>query len=198
MYKISTYVHVKDGSIYRNNQKILASENVGFKSFSKHAYQQLNLQYPKFHKMDNLCKLAFLTSEIVLSGNEDSDIALVFCNEESSLDTDMDHLRRIQQADDYYPSPAVFVYTLPNISIGEVSIRHQLKSESAFLLADSFQIPYIHSYSEYLLTNKKANKVLCGWMKMLKEDYEACFYLVESDGELAHNRTTIEQIINTL
>ena len=37
-----------------------------FSDFTKDLYNQFKIDYPKFFKMDNLSKLAFLTSEILL------------------------------------------------------------------------------------------------------------------------------------
>ncbi|WP_321539372.1 hypothetical protein [Flavobacterium piscinae] len=87
--------------------------------------------------MDNLSKLAFLASEVLLSeqiiAEAENNVALVFANRSSSLDTDVKFQQSIDDKENYYPSPAVFVYTLPNICVGEISIKHQLKSENAFL-----------------------------------------------------------------
>jgi len=92
------------------------------KDFAKGLYRFMNLKYPKFHKMDELCKLGFLASEILLDSNTEvgEDTALVFSNRASSLDTDRKHQLSIKDRKDFYPSPAVFVYTLPNIIMGEI------------------------------------------------------------------------------
>ena len=39
----------------------------------------------------------------------------------------------IQHADSYYPSPALFVYTLPNIVTGEIAIRNKYYGETSFV-----------------------------------------------------------------
>lgn len=196
MYYISQYIQLQAGTVLFNGNPFFHSEHSEFKGFAKELYQKLELQYPKFYKMDNLCKLAFLASEIILQGNQESDIALLFSNQEASLGSDLQHQAHIQDPEQYYPSPAVFVYTLPNISIGEVSIRHQFKSESMFLLADAYPSTYLLPYTQYLLASGKAKKVLCGWFRMQDDNYEACCYLVEKEGPIAHETQTIEQIIN--
>ncbi|MBB1546825.1 MAG: 3-oxoacyl-ACP synthase, partial [Capnocytophaga sp.] len=100
-----------------------------FADFAKKALKALKVEYPKFFKMDNLSKLAFLAAEAVLSplsAEAKSRTALLFANRAASLDTDLKHQATIANPQEYYPSPAVFVYTLPNICLGEISIRHQL------------------------------------------------------------------------
>src|SRR5690606_9811213 len=103
----------------------------------KQVYKENNSAYPKFFKMDNLCKLAFLASEFLLEDSKigsttQENMGIVLSNKSSSLNTDRKHQATINDKDNYFPSPALFVYTLPNIMIGEISIRHQIKGENVF------------------------------------------------------------------
>lgn len=195
---ISGHCVIENNSVFLNGEKCFAQENVSFSEFAKATYKHFQMDYPKFFKMDNLSKLAFLASEIILKdvakSEEEQDIALVFANRSSSLDTDVKYQESIADKNDYFPSPAVFVYTLPNICIGEISIRHQLKSENTFFVFDTFPAVFLQNYAEMLLESQKAEKVLCGWMEYFQENYKAVVYLVGKTGNLEHN----EQIINTL
>ncbi len=141
------------------------------------------MDYPKFFKMDNLSKLAFLASEMVLNeqliARAENNIALVFANQSSSLDTDVKYQQSIGDKENYFPSPAVFVYTLPNICVGEISIRHQLKSENAFFVFEENNELFLMQYAQSLLESKKASKVLCGWVEFFEEKYLAKLFLVE-------------------
>ena len=150
--------------------------------------------------MDNLSKLAFLAAELVLrekiNTDKENDIAIVFSNQAASLDTDVKFQESIADEENYFPSPAVFVYTLPNICVGEISIKHQLKSENAFFVFDSFNATFIKNYAAMLLAKNKAEKVLCGWVEYYQEEYNAVVYLVEKEGTTEHNIKTIETIFN--
>lgn len=53
-------------------------------------------------------------------------------NRSASLDSDRRHQAIIDAGDGCGASPAVFVYTLPNIMLGQVAIKHGLKGESTF------------------------------------------------------------------
>lgn len=170
------------------------AEASNFHTFAKAAYQKTGSEYPKFHKMDALSKLAFLGSELILQHTDTKDIALVFANTSASLDTDIRHQESIQDKEQFFPSPAVFVYTLPNICIGEVSIRHELHSESIFFVQEQYDIPTMKSYSEYLLDSGKAEKVLCAWVEYLNESYDAFFYLVSKEGTIPHEIEEIKKI----
>ncbi|RTY93928.1 3-oxoacyl-ACP synthase [Flavobacterium sp. GT3R68] len=195
---ISHHCIIENNAVSINGEKLFEMEGAPYPEFIKSVYKNFDLDYPKFFKMDNLSKLAFLTAELILKNvvkaTEENDIALVFANRSSSLDTDVRHQNSIANKDDYFPSPAVFVYTLPNICIGEISIKHHLQSENAFFVFDQFDTTFMTQYAESLLETKKAQKVLCGWVEYYQEKYKAIVYLVEQEGALEHNK----QIINTL
>lgn len=198
---ISTYCIVENNSVIINGEKQFELKEVPFAEFAKAAYKNFGIDYPKFFKMDNLSKLAFLSAEIILKEvvkeEEENDIALVFANKSSSLDTDVKYQNSIADKEDYFPSPAVFVYTLPNICIGEISIKHKLRSENAFFVSEDFNAELMINYANSLLETKKAEKVLCGWVEYYQENYKAVVYLVEQEGKLEYNKQTINTLFNT-
>ena len=194
-YYISNSCVIKNQKVFKNETLVFESNEADFNAFAKATYKNLQLEYPKFFKMDGLSKLAFLASEFLLSDkNEADNIALLFANKSASLDTDLKHQESIQDKDNFFPSPAIFVYTLANICIGEVSIRHRLKSESAFFCSENYQSEFMFNYANYLLQNQKADKVLCGWAEFLNDDYQAVFYLVEKQGTKEHTINEIENL----
>jgi len=145
------------------------------------AYQHFGLQYPKFYKMDLLSKLGWLAAELLLSKGfnpdlyQPEDIAVVLSNSNASLDTDYKYMETVKEI----PSPAVFVYTLPNIMIGEICIRHKFKGENAFFVFESFDPGFIHQYVRDLMENGTAQACICGWVDVLGAEYKAVLYLVE-------------------
>jgi hypothetical protein len=78
--------------------------------------------------------------------------------------------------------------------LGEISIRHQLKSENSFFIFADFNPVFMESYANILLETKKAEKVLCGWVEYYNEEYKTFLYLVSHEGDFTHN----EQILQTL
>ena len=197
---IKNYCRIEDNVVLLNNRKIFESEATSFSEFIKAAYKNLKIEYPKFFKMDDLSKLAFLTAELILREEiknvEENNIAIVFANKSSSLDTDVKHQKTIQHRDDYFPSPAVFVYTLPNICVGEISIKHQLKTENAFFVFDYFNVDFVTEYANHLIASGKAEKVLCGWVEFYQESYKSFVYLVDKEGTEKHNKITVKTLYN--
>jgi hypothetical protein len=202
MTENKNYIHsfctIQNSKIVLNDETIFETEPTSFADFSKQAYKKLEINYPKFFKMDSLSKLAFLGAEILLNTEIDllieNNIALVFANKSSSLDTDVKYQETISDEENYFPSPAVFVYTLSNICLGEISIRHQLKTENSFFIFDEFNPEFMVNYANILLNTKKADKVLCGWVEYYNEEYKAFLYLVAKEGVMEHKIETIKTV----
>ena len=152
--------------------------------------------------MDRLSKLAFMAAEVLLgppnTSRENRNIAIVLSNRASSLDTDRKYQQSISDEHNFYPSPAVFVYTLPNICIGEISIRHTLRSENSFFIFDSFTPLFLKDYAHSLLHTEKADEVLCGWVEVDEDRYEAFLYLVSAIGKYPHTEQQLTKMYLTL
>ncbi|PJR04843.1 3-oxoacyl-ACP synthase [Avrilella dinanensis] len=197
-FYIESSVLIRDNKVISGGKELFGSDSENFSAFSKEAYKHFGVDYPKFFKMDNLSKLAFLGAEILLKNqslNEsDNDIALVLANRSSSLDTDYKYQQSITDKENFYPSPAVFVYTLPNICIGEISIKHKLYSENSFFIFEAFNPEFLTAYSEYLLKSGKSKKVLLGWVEYFQQEYKAFMCLISQNGTQEVNIETIKKL----
>lgn len=200
-YNISQYCSIKNERIILNNETVFSSQTKDFATFMKQAYTNVKLTYPKFFKMDNLSKLAFLTADLILKNRApsatDTNTALVFSNRASSLETDRAHQKTIANRAESYPSPAVFVYTLPNICLGEISIKHKLYSENNFFIFERFNPKYLVAYTTALLDENETDSVLCGWVDVDEDSYEAILYLVERHGQRPFNEEELTRLYHT-
>ncbi|WP_348052860.1 hypothetical protein [Mucilaginibacter sp.] len=144
-------------------------------------YKHFELNYTRFYKMDRLSKLGWLTSELLLKESFDkekynpAEVGIVFANANSSLDSDVKYMSSVSDI----PSPALFVYTLPNIMIGEISIRNHFKGEAAFFVSESFDATFMEQYINNLFYNDIFKACICGWVDVLGNDYKAVLFLVE-------------------
>jgi len=144
-------------------------------------YHHFELSYPKFYKMDNLSKLGWLTAEILLKDSFDKenyrpeDTAVILANTNSSLDDDLKYLDSMKDV----ASPALFVYTLPNIVIGEICIRNHFKGEQGFYIQEIFDADFMAKQVDYLLDHDLQKACICGWVDVLGQDYKAVLFLVE-------------------
>lgn len=172
---------IRKNSIYQNGRLLWEAPPAGLAEFLLSAYQHFGFQYPKFYKMDQLGKLGWLAAELLLSDGFDAtdyrpeDIAVVLSNANSSLDTDYRYFATVTDI----PSPALFVYTLPNIVIGEICIRHKFKGENAFFIAEAFDAVFIETYVRDLMETGNARACVCGWVEALGDNYMAALFLIE-------------------
>ena len=169
--------------VYKNELQVFENKTTELAEFLVSIYRHLNGQYPKFYKMDNLSKLGWLTNEILLQDSFDKekysaeDVGIVLSNANSSLDNDI----RYYETTKTIASPALFVYTLPNIVIGEISIRHNFKGENAFFIFEEFDAVFIEQYVSNLMNNDILQCCICGWVELLKDEYKAALFLIEKD-----------------
>lgn len=203
---ISGWCKITDKTVILNNKKEIFKENfTNFAAFIKNLYKKEQVNYPKFYKMDNLSKLGFLTAELLIKNSDvltkygKEEIGVVIANSSSSLDTDFDYQELIRDKSNYFPSPSVFVYTLPNILIGEICIRHHIKGENAFFVSEDFEAEQITRYVTHLFDQGKIYACICGWVELLKEKYNSLLFIVErmEDTTADTNIDNDERLFNT-
>jgi hypothetical protein len=185
---ISDYCLIRNNSVVVNNNILYSGQSAGFGEFSAAVYKHFSVNYPKFHKMDNLSKLGFLSADLLLRDkninlNYDGDeIGIILMNSSSSLDTDRHHQNSINNRANYFPSPAVFVYTLPNVVIGEICIRHKLYGEGNFFIMEEFNSTFLVSYVQQLFDSGIIQCCITGWVELGCNDYESMVLLIEKTG----------------
>ncbi|PTQ99671.1 hypothetical protein C8P68_102499 [Mucilaginibacter yixingensis] len=199
-YQISASCIISGGTISKNGETLLSSTE-GIDAFLTAAYHHLEGNYPKFYKMDNLSKLGWLAAEVLLKDSFDSaqyqpfEIGVVLANANSSLDADMRYIESIKE----FASPALFVYTLPNIVIGEICIRHKFKGENLFFIQPEFDAEAIATQVDYLLREQKLTACVCGWADVLGAHYKAGLFLVEqSNGGQPFNAENMNRLFTAI
>lgn len=148
-------------------------------------YRQHIGDYPKFYKMDMLSRLGFVASELLLAAETSrprfvacSDRAVIVFNRASTVDTDKHYLDSIIREDDYFPSPSLFVYTLPNIVTGEIAIRNHYHGETSFYVLPQRNDDLMNLTVSVSMADRQDGSVLCGWLDYEDESrYCADFYL---------------------
>lgn len=152
-------------------------------------YRGLGYNYPKFFKMDMLCKWAWLGAEALLRSEDGmmydqadkNKIAVVITTKHGCLAVD----KRYQETLNTIPSPALFVYTLPNIMLGEICIRHGFKGEQLCLMQDAFNESEVIFWVNDLFKNRGMEHCLFGWVDTTNEQHDVCLFWASKNGELA-------------
>ncbi|MCW5906489.1 MAG: hypothetical protein KIS94_01400 [Chitinophagales bacterium] len=192
---ITSYVSLRSNRLQLNEQSIFEKDEMSMADFLPAAYEALQINYPKFYKMDNLCKTGFLGAELLLKNAalkekyKPEEVGIVISCANASLDTDLRY--------EATPGPALFVYTLPNILIGEIAIRNGIKGESACFVFDIFDAPFQTNYINNLFETGKIKACISGWADFLNDKAEAFFYLTETNqtnNNPAHDSDSVSKI----
>lgn len=148
-------------------------------------YRTLIGDYPKFFKMDSLCKLGFIGAELLLKDvpqEQKNDAAIILFNRSGSLITDRNYQRTIESDADYFPSPSLFVYTLSNIVTGEIAIRYKIYGESSFYILDKEDENEIDSIAGNAYLTSNPSFILTGWIEYDNEKhFKANMKLISKD-----------------
>ena len=164
------------------NEKLEEQEGAGHHSLLTFLYKQMIGNYPKFYKMDGLSRLGFVASEILLNAEKgDTDVerreeegerlleerAIIFFNHSSSIASDRNYKESINDKDNYFPSPSIFVYTLPNIVTGEIAIRNHFHGETSFFILPDKDERMMEEILQASCRDAQSKSFLTGWI-----DYE--------------------------
>lgn len=164
-----------EGGIVELNGKIeydgrKGGEEPDFGTFVREIYHSQGDNNLKFFKMNDMCKLGYVAANYMMKGVEhgEYDMAIVMSNRSSSMDADLQHWRIVEKGEP--ASPAVFVYTLPNIVMGEMAIKHGIKGETIFIV-DRKSGEQGREYAKVLLGSGKYGKVMNGWCDVVEGKY---------------------------
>lgn len=199
VYHIQSYCRIRGRAIHVNGNSFFNAEaSAPLGDFLKSVYRQLDIDYPKFHKMDSLCKAIFVAAELIAreSGPYKNDTALIFSNRSSSYLSDSRHAMGIFDTDNPVASPATFVYTLPNIAMGEISIRHQLQSENVFFMFDGYLPEFLVPYTDAVLDSRETASALCGWVEITEQTCDLLLYHVGAPVGLPHDAAQLKKLYN--
>ena len=121
--------------------------------------------YPKFFKMDTLSKLGFLLTEMLVHDEPDrftfrEDRAVLVFSREGCVANDRHYAESMKD----FPSPALFVYTLPNIVSGEIAIRNKWGGESSAYVLESYDEARIWELVRQAFQDKCTKSALVAWI----------------------------------
>lgn len=162
-------------------------------------YRNYVNDYPKYFKMDGLCKLGFMASELLLQQDEEErfqsreDRAVILLNSTSSIDADQHFQATIRDMDNYFPSPSLFVYTLPNIVTGEIAIRNHYYGETSFYVIDEFSENTLLQVCQLTFCDGHTQSLICGWVDYANESSFNALLFLCSRKEIEYTKAFLGQ-----
>lgn len=175
----STTVEINAGEVLVNDSVVFSDKSADFGTFIREAFKSRGENNMKFYKMDDLCKLGYVAAAWLLDGIEfgEEECGMVLSGKYGCLDTDMKHQQIIDKDGDAASSPAVFVYTLPNVVAGEISIRHHIKGENTWFWSDDRMMSDLKHYASLMAGASDLRYCIIGHLDFLNGEYFAKFEL---------------------
>lgn len=175
-------VQISQGQVNVDETSAFVSSQTDFHTFSREAFKSREEANMKFYKMDDLCKLGYLASAWLLDGIEygEEECGIVMSGKYGCLDTDIRHQQIIDSEGDSSASPAVFVYTLPNVVAAEISIRHHIKGENIWFWSEDKTMSDIKKYAYILAASRDLKYCIAAHIDFINGDYFAIFELLEN------------------
>ncbi|MDR1676555.1 MAG: hypothetical protein LBR86_08835 [Tannerella sp.] len=172
------HIRIVPGKVWLNGTAGFESASNGdVRAFLTEVYQWLGVDCRRFFRMDLLSKLGWLASEWLMAEFDPEqpreDTGIVFFNSCSSLDADRHFQETIRNPEACFPSPAEFVYTLPNIVAGEVAIRHRIHGETAFYILSRPDFRRMTAILYDTLVSTGLNYLLAGWLEACGDTLDA-------------------------
>lgn len=193
---IAHYVRINNAKAEKDNTPLLSSAQA---LPADEWYRMIAHPYLKFFKMDILCKWAWAGAELLLSQGENfvydnmdkTKIGLVFATAQGCIDVDKKYLQTVATI----PSPALFVYTLPNIMLGEICIRHGFKGEQLSMIADTFDSEELTFAVNDMLGHKGMDACICGWVDVTNENVDVqLVWVTKQDRGVPFNAQALQDL----
>ena len=128
--------------------------------------------------MIHLSKLGSTGAMILLRNNPEIENIPVhkrgvfMANFSSSLNSDIRHMMPVIREGDTFASPAIFVYTLPNIVLGEICIRNKFQGENTFFVLPKEDRDKASSVLLNFAKHTNMELVIVGWCEQIGELFD--------------------------
>lgn len=143
-------------------------------------YKDLELAYPKFFKMDIISKAGFLATELLLKYIDEAQLnrdktAIYISTKDGCIDVD----QKFQNSMATVASPALFVYTLPNIVLGEICIRQKFKGEQMCYVSAALDKEDLRFYLQDIFLHRNQEHCLCGSINATEHTIDIALYMTD-------------------
>ncbi len=178
MTSIKSHITItpKELRLHSSESDVVIFREADDENFLKTIYKEMKIGYAKFYKMDGLARLGFLAAEFLLKDDTDKENCdLLFINKHASLAVDKAYQKSLVEI----ASPALFVYTLPNIVQGEICIRHKIFGENYTFVEKDFTPESMYEKANTILQNNAQKPLLMACLDYITdENFEIIMFLV--------------------
>ena len=141
---------------------------------------------PKFYKSDPFSRLVYVGAALAvkdaLGDCDPCRTAIILFTENGSVLADRRHLSTFCGSEGFYPSPAVFVNTLPNVVLGEIAAQYGIKGETDLVMLPGRDESLMRMIVEVTLDAVRPDALVCGWADCCAPDsFSADIRLYKND-----------------
>lgn len=194
---IKSWIKINSNKVVINGEKLFLE--LAGKELITALYRRYIKDYPKFFKMDILCRLGLVASDLLLNtldASSKENMSIILFNKSGSLANDISYQETIVN-NNYFPSPSVFVYTLANIVTGEIAIRNHIYGETAFYITQELNTKQLLEIISSCDPTSNNNMCICGWLECSSDNtFEAILFLLDGSNKIPFDRENINRIIN--
>ena len=124
--------------------------------------------------MDLYSRLAYVGASLLakdsLADCAPEDIALCIGTVNGSVLADRKHISTISDPEAFYPSPSVFINTLPNVVLGEIAVKNGVKGETTLVMLPERDEATLQTVVDVTLAATRPAALICGWVDCTAED----------------------------
>lgn len=181
-----------------NDKAVITLSGETITDYAVAAFRTLDTPYPKFFKMDILSKVvytavAMLVKEGHINADWLNDTATCITTTHGCLDVD----EKFEQSRSALASPALFVYTLPNIMLGEICIKHQFKGEQLCTIGGVNEALALYDYISLLLAENHAKQAIIGYADAYNDKINVQLaFISQQESSLPFEMDTYKKILS--
>lgn len=201
MKELVSTVSLNSHRLMVNGKLIQANDGKNTNEWLHFLFRLSGVDYPKFYKMDALCQAAVCSVEMMKQSSSDfppsqaANTSILISNRHSSAETDKQFINSYVNSGN--PSPSLFVYTLPNIIIGELSIRHKWFGENLCFITEKFSPSLLMEYIQ-LLPSSNTEYVIGGWIDFVDNRLDSFIFLLKENEIMPDNAAETVTLLNKL
>ena len=171
-YETVRCVHITPDKLVLDGQTVPV-ESSGSALISE-IYKKYLADGGRFYKMDLYSRLAYVGTGLLarnsLEGCDPEDIALFIFTQNGSILADRKHLSTFSDPEAFYPSPAIFINTLPNVVLGEIAVKNNIKGETTLVILPGRDEAVMDRILQASLSATRPAAMICGWVDCPAED----------------------------
>ena len=171
-YETARSLRITPDGLWMDGQAV-PMENHG-PSLVTEIYKKYLADGSRFFKMDLYSRLAYaatgLLAKDALEGCDPEDLALFIFTQNGSVLADRKHLSTFSDPKEFFPSPAIFINTLPNVVLGEIAVRNNIKGETTLVLLPERDETAMHRVIDATVSATRPSVMLYGWVDCDAED----------------------------